>query len=243
MAKILLVDDEKNVLMTLSIGLKRHSFDVSQASNGPAALEMLDAETFDFVVSDIRMSPMDGYTLATKIHEKFPDVGIVLMSAYGFEHKRHELGFPQVTKPFPISDLVDILHAEEERRFDSVNESHSGNILVFAEGPAREKIIQTLFPMGFQVNELEEGETLKDRLEEFPYDLFLVDESSLAEGQWKILNEIDQQAPHKPVVLLISRGGKRDHMMARDLSIAVLDREKFFSNPDWTRHFLLKRIG
>jgi len=243
MSKILLVDDEKNVLMTLAIGLKRHSFNVSQASNGPTALEILDSETFDFLVSDIRMVPMDGYTLATKVHDRYPDIGIVLMSAYGFEHKRHEKGFLQITKPFPISELVDLLHSEEENRLDSANKNHSGNILVFVKGEAKKKIVKTLLPMGFNVNEFSEGENLRECLKKSSYDLFLVDESCLQEGQWKILNEIDQSAPDKPVVLLISRGGKRDHLMARDLSIAVLDRDKFFSNPEWTRHFLLKRIG
>ena len=70
MSRVLIVDDEKNVLKTLSIGLRRYKYLVEQAQNGPDALTILDRESCDFVVSDIRMSPMDGYTLASEIQQK-----------------------------------------------------------------------------------------------------------------------------------------------------------------------------
>ena len=119
MFRVLVVDDEKNVLTTLSIGLKRHDYLVSQAKSGPEALKLLEEQPFDFVVSDIRMLPMDGYTLASLIRNRHPQIGIVLMSAYAFEEKEERLkalGLPWLTKPFEVTDLVGILEDEKNKK-------------------------------------------------------------------------------------------------------------------------------
>ena len=137
MCRVLLVDDEKNVLMTLAIGLQRSDFSVDKAQNGPQALEMLKKGTYDFVVSDIRMLPMDGYTLASKIHKQYPDVGIILMSAYGFDTKRHKKGFAQLTKPFEMSELVQLLHEEDKREKRHIYEKrrqHLGKQVAVEDG-------------------------------------------------------------------------------------------------------------
>jgi two-component system, response regulator FlrC len=119
MFRVLVVDDEKNVLTTLSIGLKRHDYVVSQAKSGPEALKLLEEQPFDFVVSDIRMLPMDGYTLAALIRNRHPHIGIVLMSAYAFEEREERLkalGLPWLTKPFDVTDLVGIIEDEKNKK-------------------------------------------------------------------------------------------------------------------------------
>ena len=63
MTQVLLVDDEKNVLTTFSIGLRRHSFKVRQAQSGKQALQILDECPCDVLVSDVRMHPMSGINI------------------------------------------------------------------------------------------------------------------------------------------------------------------------------------
>ena len=103
MSTVLLVDDEKNVLKTLSLSLKRHDFNVQQAQNGPEALKLLEQVPCDFVVSDIRMVPMDGFKLASAIRTKYPQIGIIFMSAYSKEDHSDlpdEISqCPRLTKP------------------------------------------------------------------------------------------------------------------------------------------------
>lgn len=122
MSRVLLVDDERNVLKTLSIGLQRHKYTVLKAQNGAEALRIMEEDPCEIVVSDVRMSPMDGYTLTSRIHKKYPWVSIVLMSAYGFEEKQAEqeerLVCPRLTKPFTISELVRVLRDEEKKGGD-----------------------------------------------------------------------------------------------------------------------------
>ncbi|MBN1894671.1 response regulator [bacterium] len=153
MSRVLLVDDEKNVLMTLSMGLKRHDFDVQQAQSGPAALEILKKEPVDFVVSDVRMHPMDGMTLAREIHTAHPEIGIVLMSAYGFDDARSMQGFHQLTKPFDVSALVKILN--ENNKSKRKEEQEKGILLVCGEYRACESIQSVLDKLGFQVHVLD----------------------------------------------------------------------------------------
>ncbi len=117
MSQILIVDDEKNVLKTLAIGLERSHFSVKRARTGAEALKIMDEDTCEIVVSDICMSPMDGYTLVSRIREKYPWVRIVLISAYGFDEekpeKKEQFQYPRLTKPFSVSDLIRILHNEQ----------------------------------------------------------------------------------------------------------------------------------
>lgn len=119
MTKVLLVDDEKNILTTLSIGLRRHAFDVKQAQSGFEALRIMKEYTCDVVISDVRMHPMDGYALASQLRQEFPWVSIVLMSAYGFEDEFCEgdegLMYPRLTKPFTVAELVTIIREEQEK--------------------------------------------------------------------------------------------------------------------------------
>ena len=88
MSRVLIVDDEINILKTLSIGLKRYQYDVMEALNGHEALNIMQNSPCDFVVSDIRMAPMDGYTLASKLRIKYPKVNVILISAYDFEDEK-----------------------------------------------------------------------------------------------------------------------------------------------------------
>lgn len=120
MSQVLLVDDEKNVLKSLSIGLKRYKYSVSQARSGLEALRIMKENPCDIVVTDIRMFPMDGYTFAARVRKKYPWVSIVLMSAYGFDKEQSDsekrLVCHRLTKPFPISELVRVLRGEGKKK-------------------------------------------------------------------------------------------------------------------------------
>lgn len=80
--KILLVDDEVQVLRGVSRMLESEmdEWDVETANSGPEALNMLDSEKYNVVVSDMRMPGMDGAQLLAEIAEQFPDVLRVVLS-------------------------------------------------------------------------------------------------------------------------------------------------------------------
>ena len=108
MADVLLVDDEKNVLAILALGLKKYNYSVKKAQSGTEALRVMAEEPCKVVVTDIRMNPMDGFTLASKLFEQYKDIKVIFMSAYSEDNEKFRNSFscPRFTKPFDISDLV-----------------------------------------------------------------------------------------------------------------------------------------
>lgn len=110
--KILLVDDHKGFLRTLSEELKeyREDWNILTAENGKQGAELIDSQSIDLVVTDLRMPVMDGYELVTYIREKRPNMPIIVMTAdYNqvVEKRLHLFGIEQcMMKPFIFSEMV-----------------------------------------------------------------------------------------------------------------------------------------
>ena len=79
---VLIVDDEKNTREGLARALRRH-YTVHLADNGVTALELMDAEPVDALLSDIRMPGMDGMTLVRRALARTPQPVCILLTAYG----------------------------------------------------------------------------------------------------------------------------------------------------------------
>lgn len=110
---VLVVDDEQSVLSVveqLTIALGHHA---RVADNGPTALELLEAESSDVVISDIRMPEMDGFELAERIRAIHPDMPIILMTGYSLDQTSEMATRLQVAavlhKPFKARDLNNAL--------------------------------------------------------------------------------------------------------------------------------------
>lgn len=81
--KILLVDDEEIFLRPLAKTMLSAGFLVDTASSVPEAREKLKADEFDLVISDVRMPGTDGIEFTRTVHAEFPDLPVILMTAYG----------------------------------------------------------------------------------------------------------------------------------------------------------------
>jgi len=237
MSQVLIVDDEKNVLKTLTIGLKRHKYNVKSARSGPEALEVLEQSPCDIVVSDIRMAPMDGYTLASRIHENYPDVTIILMSAYGFneDHPVHDsrLSYPRISKPFDVEELIAVLEAEKKKGKTRRKKSVNARILLLGQTRAEQKVRHLLEAEGFSVRVAEPGKKSMAMLKSGSYDICLIDGDFLDTEEWRMVNMVDRYAPDKPVVLLTKHESSRDKINASDIGITVLDRQTFLKKKVW----------
>jgi signal transduction histidine kinase len=80
MARILIVDDEKSIRITLRAFLKDAGYDVAVAEDAQAAQAILKRETFDVVVSDIILPRVSGVALLKQIRETAPDVQVIMMT-------------------------------------------------------------------------------------------------------------------------------------------------------------------
>ncbi|MCX5909064.1 MAG: response regulator, partial [Deltaproteobacteria bacterium] len=77
------VDDEKNILLTLSQSLEVLQLEMDTATNGEEALAKLKAKEFSLILLDIRMPGMDGMEVLRQVREIRPDICIIMITAYG----------------------------------------------------------------------------------------------------------------------------------------------------------------
>jgi len=80
--KILIVDDEQSMTQFLGIVLRKEGYQVASANSGRDALEKVRGESFDAVITDIRMPGMDGIQLLEGIKKIDPTLPVVIMTAY-----------------------------------------------------------------------------------------------------------------------------------------------------------------
>ena len=95
-AKILVVDDEEAIRITLSEILAYENYNVVTAPSGRDAVEKLTSEEFDLMLLDIRMPEMDGVEVMKKAGEISPDTQIVMVTGHGsldtaIEALRHDV--------------------------------------------------------------------------------------------------------------------------------------------------------
>ena len=111
MANILLVDDEPDVLHMLSQVIATAGHDVMTIERGAAAVSKLQEVTFDLMIADIRMSPMDGMEVLAAASRLKPDMPVIILTAYTGDATRQtamKLGaYAYLTKPFRMSEVLD----------------------------------------------------------------------------------------------------------------------------------------
>src|SRR5262249_43476857 len=79
-ARLLLVDDEPNILATLRRALEVEGYAAEVAGNGKAALDKLADGAFDLVLCDVAMPDMGGLEVLERVHKAHPDLPVVMMS-------------------------------------------------------------------------------------------------------------------------------------------------------------------
>ena len=106
--RILLVDDDQDLLVPLADQLRRDGFDVTTARDGAEALRRLDVAWPDLLIIDLLMPRMDGFTLAREIKAR-ADLPIIVLSAIDAGDDKADLldefAEDYVTKPYHYSEL------------------------------------------------------------------------------------------------------------------------------------------
>jgi CheY-like chemotaxis protein len=112
---ILLVDDDRSLVTTLSYGLRKamgETTSVAVCFSGSEALALLATQAFDVVVSDFNMPGPSGLEFLNRIRQDYREMILVLITAYGtdaLEEGVRQLGVGYITKPFEPSFLVQLI--------------------------------------------------------------------------------------------------------------------------------------
>ena len=117
MRRILLVDDEPDLVESLAMALEGH-FEVRTAHNGEEALQVLDREPIDAIVLDLMMPVMSGDELIAELAARGITVPVIVASASrNVEARCKELGIEHcLQKPYRLQKLLDHLKAISSSR-------------------------------------------------------------------------------------------------------------------------------
>jgi len=152
--KILLVDDELEMLKILSRTLSRHGFQVQSAVSAEEGIELLSETAFDLVVSDMALPVMDGLGFLQKVREFETSLPFIIMTGVGtIENAVAAIqngAFHYLTKPFQTNALVNLatraieyghLNKRLDKRFTEEHEEHS---LVIGSNKAVQTMLHTI---------------------------------------------------------------------------------------------------
>ena len=110
--RVLIVDDEPNIVLSLEFLMQREGYEVATAADGEAALEALAAQKPDLVILDIMLPKMNGFDVCRRIRAdpRWKGVRILILTARGRETEVSKgLGLGAdlyVTKPFSTKELM-----------------------------------------------------------------------------------------------------------------------------------------
>jgi len=124
--KILVVDDEPSLREVLSIMLKRAGYFVTSVTDGEEAVELVQKEIFDLVITDLRMPKIDGMEVLKAVKSASPETVVLIITAFAtadsaVEAMKHG-AYDYLTKPFQVDEVQLIIrNALEKRRLTTEN--------------------------------------------------------------------------------------------------------------------------
>ena len=118
--KVLIVDDEEELVLTLIERLQMRGMLAEGVYNGHAALERIEEGGIDVVVVDLKMPGLSGLDLSEAIARRFPEVAVILITGHGAEQhdeKEHRIENLEVLlKPFKLEDFMAVVERLRETR-------------------------------------------------------------------------------------------------------------------------------
>jgi CheY-like chemotaxis protein len=113
MKKVLIVDDDQSFRQSLIDGFKSYEdkFAIATAEDGVQACEILEKDSINLVLTDLKMPRMDGFELVAHLSSNFTDIPVIVMTAFGtpeMEDNLREMGtFQYIEKPIDFTLLVE----------------------------------------------------------------------------------------------------------------------------------------
>lgn len=156
--RILIVDDELNIRRILQASFDKHGWHAMVAEHGHAALRILAEDQVDCVLTDVTMPGLSGYELQKQIAAQFPDIPVVIMTAYGTIPQAIEAirngAYEYITKPFDLDTVKKVIGLALEghvpgqpkaKRPRGKGKAESAVSRTFiAESPAMQEIAETI---------------------------------------------------------------------------------------------------
>jgi len=166
--RLLIVDDEESVTITMAAILEMDGYSVATALTGPAALEQIEKEVFDLVLTDLHLDDFDGMDVLAATRRRSPDtVGIVLTGYASLESAVKALregAYDYMLKPADVEDLrATVARGIERRRLgqqlrERVSELEAANRTINELNDSlQERVARATVDLQHRVRELDEA--------------------------------------------------------------------------------------
>lgn len=204
--KILLVDDEPDVLKIIKIRLEASGYHVVTATNGQEGLDCIFRECPDLVISDVLMPVMDGFTLYKKLKHNpaTADIPVLILTARGhMEDSFRVMGADDfLTKPFDPQDLLDKVESLFVR--STIRQESNKKVLVSgSDKTVVEKMAFQLKKIGCLPEMAKDGPEILTKIVQFAPDLLIMEIPMFgiaADEMIRILRQMSQ-FKSKPILL------------------------------------------
>jgi DNA-binding NtrC family response regulator len=111
--RLLLIDDEKGFVATLSKRLAKRNIQATQAYSGREGIQAMRRQEFDVAVLDLKMQDMDGLEVLKILKIMAPEMPVIMLSGHASPEAAHDGikagAFDYLTKPYDLSQLIDII--------------------------------------------------------------------------------------------------------------------------------------
>jgi DNA-binding response OmpR family regulator len=118
-SKVLLVDDEREFIQTLSERLLMRDMGSAVAYDGESALNLIRDDEPEVIIVDLKMPGVDGFEVLRKVKETRPQIEVIILTGHGSEEDRQlcmDLGaFAYLQKPLDINELSDTIQQANEK--------------------------------------------------------------------------------------------------------------------------------
>lgn len=152
--KLLIVEDEKVALKNLVHVLKKDGYDVTGAQSGAAALALIESQSYDVVLTDLKMEKVDGMQVLKKCRERNPDTEVIVITGYATPESAVEAmkrgAFYYIAKPFRLDEVRQVVgEAIEKVRLKRENcqlreqiESYEGRVKIITQDPHMLRLLE-----------------------------------------------------------------------------------------------------
>jgi two-component system nitrogen regulation response regulator GlnG len=150
--KVWIIDDDRSIRWVLEKALQQTDMEIESFESGDAALQSLSARQPDAIISDVRMPGIDGLSLLSKIHENYPQMPIIIMTAHSdldSAVSAYQGGaFEYLPKPFDVDEAVAVTqralaHANEQKAIVE-QEPEEVDTDIVGEAPAMQEVFRAI---------------------------------------------------------------------------------------------------
>ncbi len=116
----MILDDEPIVGKRLKPSLEKKGYEVESFTSSKKALERIEEQSFDIVVTDLKMEGMDGMEFLTLVKEKYPDTEVIVITGFATMATARESFnkgvFDFLAKPFKLGEIVEVIARAEAKK-------------------------------------------------------------------------------------------------------------------------------